>query len=84
VSTPGPVNGRVSNWFSGYPPLRPSLPGDRDAEVCIVGAGYSGLWTAYYLKGADPSLRIVVLEARFAGFGASGTKRWLAVGAGAQ
>jgi glycine/D-amino acid oxidase-like deaminating enzyme len=40
--------------------------------VCIVGAGYTGLWTAYYLKKADPGLRIVVLEARFAGFGASG------------
>ena len=55
-----------------YPPLRSPLPGDRDADVCIVGAGYTGLWTAYYLKRADPSLRIVVLEARFAGFGASG------------
>jgi glycine/D-amino acid oxidase-like deaminating enzyme len=40
--------------------------------VCIVGAGYTGLWTAYYLKQLDPTLRIVVLEARFAGFGASG------------
>jgi glycine/D-amino acid oxidase-like deaminating enzyme len=51
---------------------RPPLPGDRDADVCIVGAGYTGLWTAYYLKRADPQLRIVVLEAEFAGFGASG------------
>jgi glycine/D-amino acid oxidase-like deaminating enzyme len=40
--------------------------------VCIVGAGYTGLWTAYYLSRADPSLRIIVLEQRFAGFGASG------------
>ena len=40
--------------------------------MCIVGAGYTGLWTAYYLKRADPSLRIAVLEERFAGFGASG------------
>ena len=40
--------------------------------MCIVGAGYTGLWTAYYLKRADPALRIVVLEASFAGFGASG------------
>ena len=72
MPTAGPVNGRVSNWFADYPPPRPPLPGDRDADVCIVGAGYTGLWTAYYLKRADPSLRIVVLEARFAGFGASG------------
>ncbi len=35
-------------------------------------AGYTGLWTAYYLKRADPGLRIIVLEANFAGFGASG------------
>src|SRR5260370_2111192 len=54
------------------PPGRPSLPGGTEADVCIVGAGYTGLWTAYYLKRADPGLRIVVLEASFAGFGASG------------
>ncbi|WP_395309409.1 FAD-binding oxidoreductase [Mycobacterium sp. AMU20-3851] len=67
-----PINGQVSHWFDKLPALRPKLPGDRDADVCIVGAGYTGLWTAYYLKRADPSLRITILEARFAGFGASG------------
>jgi glycine/D-amino acid oxidase-like deaminating enzyme len=51
---------------------RSSLPGPEEADVCIVGAGYTGLWTAYYLKLARPSLRVVVLEAAFAGFGASG------------
>ncbi|WP_422743829.1 NAD(P)/FAD-dependent oxidoreductase [Mycobacterium sp. WMMD1722] len=66
------VNGQVSHWYDALPTYRPALPGDRDADVCIVGAGYTGLWTAYYLKRADPSLRIVVLESRFAGFGASG------------
>jgi glycine/D-amino acid oxidase-like deaminating enzyme len=66
------INGAVSHWFTELPHPRPALPGDRDADVCIVGAGYTGLWTAYYLKQADPSLRITVLEARFAGFGASG------------
>lgn len=66
------INGAVSHWFAEPPSPRPALPGDRDADVCIVGAGYTGLWTAYYLKRADPSLRISVLEARFAGFGASG------------
>ena len=40
--------------------------------MCIVGAGYTGLWTAYYLKRARPGLRVVVLEKEFAGFGASG------------
>src|SRR3569623_3653704 len=66
------INGAVSHCFSELPRPRPALPGDRDADVCIVGAGYTGLWTAYYLKKADPSLRIAMLEARFAGFGASG------------
>jgi glycine/D-amino acid oxidase-like deaminating enzyme len=40
--------------------------------VAIVGAGYTGLWTAYYLTRADPSLRLAVIESEFAGFGASG------------
>ena len=40
--------------------------------MAIVGAGYTGLWTAYYLKKSDPSLNIVMLESQFAGFGASG------------
>nr|WP_148261210.1 FAD-binding oxidoreductase [Conexibacter woesei] len=51
---------------------RAPLAGSIEADVAIVGAGYTGLWTAYYLKQADPSLRIVVLEREFAGFGASG------------
>ena len=51
---------------------RPSLQADLRADVVIVGAGYTGLWTAYYLKRQAPQLRIVVLEAETAGFGASG------------
>ncbi len=51
---------------------RPPLPGDLTADVAIVGAGYTGLWTAYYLAKARPELRIVVLEKEIAGFGASG------------
>jgi glycine/D-amino acid oxidase-like deaminating enzyme len=64
----------VSFWWRalGRPPARAPLPGDRDVDVCVVGAGYTGLWTAYYLKRLQPDLRIVVLEQRFAGFGASG------------
>jgi len=67
-------NGEVSYWWHrhGIPARRPSLPGGTEADVCIVGAGYTGLWTAYYLKRADPALRIVMLEANFAGYGASG------------
>jgi glycine/D-amino acid oxidase-like deaminating enzyme len=51
---------------------RPALPGPTDVDVAIVGAGYTGLWTAYYLRRADPGLRVAVLEREIAGFGASG------------
>jgi len=70
-----PKNGDVSFWFAdmgGLPPCRAPLPGDIDVDVCIVGAGFTGLWTAYYLQQAQPSLSIAVVEKDFAGFGASG------------
>ena len=51
---------------------RPPLAGPTEADVAILGAGFTGLWTAYYLLKGDPSLRVVVLEAETAGFGASG------------
>ncbi|MEU3614245.1 FAD-dependent oxidoreductase [Streptomyces sp. NPDC006872] len=70
----GFVNGGVSFWYAddGLPAVREPLGGDASADVVIVGGGYTGLWTAYYLKQADPALRIVVLEQRFCGYGASG------------
>ncbi|MDQ3479756.1 MAG: FAD-binding oxidoreductase, partial [Actinomycetota bacterium] len=40
--------------------------------MAIVGGGFTGLWTAYYLLREDPSLQVDVLEAETAGFGASG------------
>ena len=51
---------------------RPPLDGDRTADVCIVGGGLTGLWTAWYLLQGDPGLQIVVVEREIAGFGASG------------
>ena len=51
---------------------RPALPGARNADVAIIGAGFTGLWTAYYLLQHDPTLRVVLLEKEIAGFGASG------------
>ncbi|MFJ3672001.1 NAD(P)/FAD-dependent oxidoreductase [Streptomyces sp. NPDC090106] len=68
------VNGGVSFWFAddGLPAVREPLSGDASADVVIVGGGYTGLWTAYYLKKADPALRITVLEQKFCGYGASG------------
>jgi glycine/D-amino acid oxidase-like deaminating enzyme len=70
----GFVNGEVSFWYrqAGLPSARAPLPGAREYDVCVVGGGFTGLWTAYYLKRARPSLRIAVLEREFAGFGASG------------
>jgi glycine/D-amino acid oxidase-like deaminating enzyme len=55
-------------------PLTPraSLPGNIDCDAAIVGAGFTGLWSAYYLKRAQPDLRVVVLEAEIAGYGPSG------------
>jgi glycine/D-amino acid oxidase-like deaminating enzyme len=68
------ANGSVSFWYSaiGIPEPRQPLDGSAEADVCIVGGGYTGLWTAYYLKKADPALRVTVLEQRFCGYGASG------------
>ena len=50
----------------------PPLEGDTEADVAIVGGGYTGLWTALALKGREPGLRVVVLEAEECGFGPSG------------
>jgi glycine/D-amino acid oxidase-like deaminating enzyme len=69
-----PAFGEISLWLSQAGDLtpRPPLPGDLDVDVAIVGAGFTGLWTAYYLAGADPSLRIAVIEKQIAAYGASG------------
>ncbi|WES64453.1 FAD-dependent oxidoreductase [Microbacter sp. GSS18] len=75
MQTPAVPNGDVSWWWrdlGGVPAPRAPLAGDLDTDVAIVGAGYTGLWTAYYLKTLQPDLRVTVLEQRFAGFGASG------------
>src|SRR5215472_7627116 len=72
-----------SFWLNQLGPIepRPPLPGNREVDVCIVGGGYTGLWTAYELRRAAPQLEVAVLEARFAGFGASGRNGGWVVGA---
>jgi glycine/D-amino acid oxidase-like deaminating enzyme len=50
----------------------PSLEEDLRCDVAIVGAGFAGLWTAYFLKRHAPDLEVVMLEKEIAGFGASG------------
>lgn len=75
--------GDVSFWYAdiGLPFRRAPLAGDTTADVAIIGAGYTGLWTAYYLKQANPGLDVVVIEKDFAGFGASGRNGgWLTGG----
>ena len=72
---PGERYRRLSLWWDCLPDpigVRPSLPGDLDVDVAVVGGGFTGLWTAYYLAEADPTLRIAVVERDVVGFGASG------------
>lgn len=67
--------GGVSLWMEQLGEAlmpRPALYQDLQADVVIIGAGYSGLWAAYYLKQQAPHLDIVIVEAQIAGFGASG------------
>jgi glycine/D-amino acid oxidase-like deaminating enzyme len=51
---------------------RPALDGSIEVDIAILGAGYSGLWTAYYLLKREPGLKIAIVEREIAGFGASG------------
>ncbi len=70
-----PTYRSLSFWLGTTPDdLVPGdpLPGDQDVDVAIAGAGFTGLWTAYYLAEASPGLRIAVCERDIAGFGASG------------
>ena len=51
---------------------RPALQRSAEVDIAILGGGYSGLWTAYYLLRAHPGLRVAILEKDIVGFGASG------------
>jgi len=50
----------------------PPLAGDLRCDVAVIGAGYTGMWTAYHLKKAEPALDVQIVEADYAGSGASG------------
>ncbi len=70
-------------WLDRLSPpiaLRLAVDADLDVDVAIVGGGFSGLWTAYYLRQIEPSMRIAVLERHYCGFGASGRNGGWAVG----
>jgi hypothetical protein len=63
-------------WWLDSDPLEPAphsaLIGDIGADLCIVGAGYTGLWTALLAKERDPDREVVVVEQFETGAGASG------------
>ena len=63
-----------SFWLDTLPerPLHPPLEQARDADLCIVGGGFTGLWAALYAKELDPAREVVLLEATRCGNGASG------------
>ena len=66
-------SGPISYWLRGeVPPADPPLLGDTTADVVVVGAGFTGLWTALALTDTAPGLRVAVLEAETVAFGASG------------
>lgn len=76
--------GDVSFWYAdiGLPQTRsPALASDTSADVAIIGAGYTGLWAAYYLKQARPDLDVLIIDKHFAGFGASGRNGGWCMGA---
>ena len=62
------------SYWLGLDPYEPDAPleGEMRADVVIVGAGFSGLWTAYHLLKDDPGMTVVVIEASAVGYGASG------------
>jgi len=62
-----------SLWWSTVPQLEPrtALTENIEADITIVGAGFSGLWTAYYLKQLNPDAHVVIVEAEVTGAGAS-------------
>jgi len=73
----------LSLWLDQLPEsldARAALAGDTAVDVAIVGGGFTGLWTAYYLLGLDPSLRVLVVEREICGFGASGRNGGWCVG----
>ena len=84
-SAPGfgaPTPSGRSLWAdeAGPAPARPPLDGDTQVDVAIVGGGYTGLWTAWYLLAREPGLRVVVIEREHVGFGASGRNGGWCVG----
>jgi glycine/D-amino acid oxidase-like deaminating enzyme len=71
-----------SFWLAALPGREPSPPlrGEVEADLCIVGGGFTGLWAALHAKADDPGREVVLLEAETIGFGASGRNGGFAIG----
>ena len=61
-----------SHWSKALPPANPSLQGDIEADVAVIGRGFTGLSSAYYLRKNSPAKKVVLLQAKSCGNGASG------------
>jgi glycine/D-amino acid oxidase-like deaminating enzyme len=61
-------------WLATYGPYEPNTPliGDAQVDVAVIGGGFTGVTTAYYLRKSAPNLRVAVLESEVIGYGASG------------
>jgi glycine/D-amino acid oxidase-like deaminating enzyme len=71
----GPRNGEVSAWMvklGATEATRPTLREDLEADVCVIGAGFTGLWAAHRILTQRPGTKVVVIEAEHVGYGASG------------
>jgi glycine/D-amino acid oxidase-like deaminating enzyme len=69
-------------WLDALPPRepRPRLEGPNEADLCIVGGGFTGLWAALHAMADDPRRDVILLEAETVGFGASGRNGGFALG----
>src|SRR3954447_26776678 len=65
----------AQGWWiaeAGPPPALPPLRGDVQADVVVIGGGFTGLWAAWHVVSSEPEARVVVLEADRCGLGPSG------------
>jgi glycine/D-amino acid oxidase-like deaminating enzyme len=69
-------------WLDRLPARepQPALRGETEADLCVVGGGFTGLWAALHAKADDPGREVVLLEAETIGFGASGRNGGFAIG----
>jgi glycine/D-amino acid oxidase-like deaminating enzyme len=70
----GPMTAAAPSYWLSRTPCTPGPPlgGERSADVAICSGGFTGLWTAIFLKRAEPALRVAILERDYVGYGASG------------